>query len=192
MRVHTVTVTPRLALDMLPGELRTHALSMSRQTSLDLTAAGRDQVLEEVVDELESYLGRLMIPVARTVVTEVEFDQLPTEPVSIAPRYPDVSGVTLADIAVRKWNVDDYEAVTVERRPGGRVVLAEAGDYEFTAEATPAEDMPHQFIEACGRLYAYRTTRRPGDAGELSDVVNLSAAVIRSGAGEVLLGIRRL
>ena len=162
MRVQTVVSTPRLSLTNLPMALQEHVEKMARQDGLELSNAGRSTVLLEVVDELETYLGRLVVPVARMVVTEVAFDQRPTEPVSIVPRYPDVSGCALADVAVRRWNVDDYEAVTVERRPGGRVVLEDAGDYELTVEVTPASDMPHQFVEAVGRVYSFRTTKRPG------------------------------
>jgi len=67
-----------------------------------------------------------------------------------------------------------------------------AGTFELRVEAAPASAMPREFVTGVARLYAMRTAKRPGDADEVGGTLNLSASILRSGAGEALRAIRRI
>ena len=193
MRVLSVTGAD---LVDVPGELRAQAVRMVRQEAVSPDAAGRAVILAEVAQECETFLGRLVVPTARTVVTVAQLDTEPLDPFPLMPRFPDVSDVALTGSVVERWESAGWVPATVSLRAGGRRVLDSfrPGDYRVTVTATPAAVMPGAFVEGVSRLYALRTTMRPtfdGDGGSGAPM-NLSAALLRSGAGEVLRTIRRL
>ena len=195
MRVLSVTGA---GLVDVPETLRAHALELSRQTALSLDAAGRPVILAEVAAECETFLGRLVVPVAggRTVETILQIDSAPLDPIPLMPRWPDTAGVALTDSTVERWTAGGWVSAAVSLRAAGRVVLEDfrPGDYRVTVTATPAAVMPGAFVEGCSRLYSLRTTMRPTYEGEGASgaPMNLSAALLRSGAGEILRTIRRL
>lgn len=193
MRVLSVDSTPELAGN-LPAELRTHAVKLARQDALSLDDAGRGLELAEIASEVEAYLQRLVVPVARTVTTVLAVDGM-TDAIPIMPRWPDVAGVTLEAQTVRVWKSGAWADANHALRPAGRVELKSdyPGEFEFAATATPRTEMPGAFVEAVARLYAMRTTTRPGDADSLTGAqFNLSNALFRSGASELLASIRSI
>lgn len=60
----------------VPQVLRDHALKITRQDALSLDDAGRAAILAECAQEAETYIGRLVVPVAggRTVETILQID----------------------------------------------------------------------------------------------------------------------
>ena len=180
----------------VPAVLRTHALKLTRQDALSLDDAGRATILSECAEECETYLGRLVVPTARTVETILQIDSLPFDPLPVMPRWPDVSGVLLAGSVFERWDGQAWVSAPGSLRPAGRFALDDfrPGDFRVSCTATPADPMPTAFVEGVSRLYAMRTTARPVDNtdGGTGATFNLSAALLRSGAGEVLRGIRRL
>ena len=112
------------------------------------------------------------------------------------PRWPDVSGVVLTDSAAERWESGAWVSAPGSLRPAGRFALDDfrPGEYRLTVTATPDAAMPAPFVEGVSRLYAMRTTARPVDNtdGGTGATFNLSAALLRSGAGEVLRQLRRI
>ena len=105
--------------------------------------------------------------------------------------------MSLTDSVVERWESGAWVSTPRSLRAGGRVELEDfrPGDYRLSVLATPADPMPGAFVEGCARLYAMRTTMRPvefGTDGATIGSFNLSAALLRSGAGEVLRTIRRI
>ena len=189
MRVLSVTGA---GLVDVPQTLRDHAKSLARQDALSLDAAGRPAILAECAHEAETFLGRLVVPVAggRTVETILQIDTAPLDPIALMPRWPDPSGVELTGSVVERWESGAWVSAAVSLRAAGRVVLEDfhPGDYRVTVTATPAAVMPTAFVEGVSRLYALRTTMRPTYEGDDASgaPMNLSAALLRSGAGEIL------
>ena len=182
----------------VPAVLREHALKLTRQDALSIDDAGRATILGECAEECETYLGRLVVPVAggRLIETVLQIDSQPLDPLPVMPRWPDVSGVLLTDSVFERWDGQAWVSATGSLRPAGRFELDDfrPGDFRVACTATPADTMPTVFIEGCSRLYAMRTTARPVDNtdGGTGATFNLSAALLRSGAAEVLRSIRRM
>ena len=181
----------------VPQVIRDHALKITRQDALSLDDAGRAAILAECAQEAEIFIGRLVVPVAggRLIETIMQIDSLPLDPLPVLPRWPDVSGVVLTGSTFQRWQSGAWESAPGSLRPAGRFKLDgfTPGDYRIEVTATPPDTMPGAFVEGVSRLYAMRTTARPVAAEDAGGApFNLSSALLRSGAGEVLRSIRRL
>ena len=114
---------------------------------------------------------------------------------SACPQFPDVSGVTVSVVSVRRWDDETsaYVDATHKVLPGGRIEVEEVGIYEVTADLTPGADVPDEAVEAVARLWAFREQLRPGDL-TMSDGSGeqqvLAGAIMKSGAAEIMRTLR--
>ena len=95
MRVLSWTITaPTLAT-----KISTHAFAAARENAL---AQGEDrtQILVACALEVEVYCGRALWPGAREALSVVAITD-PSDPVSLMPALPDVTGVTLGAVTIR-------------------------------------------------------------------------------------------
>ena len=108
-----------------------------------------------------------------------------------------MSGVVASLTSLRRW-VDDTQAwVTLsaldqyETMPGARLLVGRRGQYEIVSSLTAPSTAPPSAIEALARLWAYRETLRPGDLTDVGGEQQvLAGAMMKSGAAEVLRGVR--
>ena len=124
---------------------------------------------------------------------------LPRGPLGPRVRLPcphGVSGVVVSGVVVDVWDDAAADWTTPSpghrMRPAGRVMVHAAGWYRVRCSLLPAAPPPDPIGEAIGRCFAMREQMRPGDKTLDGTAVNLSASIIRSGAGEVLLPWRSL
>lgn len=194
IRVITSRVDPPAA----PTTLVDVAKAAARQEAVDFSEA-RERLLVSCVQEIEKYCGRAFyrgdMGGARTSVVELEVIE-PGRPFHACADLPDTTGVNLSITSVKRWD-DDAGLVdaTFKSRPGGRIVVPVAGDYEVTCSLLPAGDPPEEAEEGIARLWAAREVSRPGDRGGeggFDPGASLSNAVVRSGASEIVRHLRRL
>lgn len=189
MRVLSVSAP----IPAVPAGVVQHAQKVARNDALNIDAAGRKTMLESACEELEAYLGRLVWQGARTVTTVAAVDTLYAGPVPLMPRFPDVTGVTIGSYTVEVWRDGAWQAAAVTLRPLARVELPAApAEYRFTVpvevDAAPTAPM----LEAVARVFAIRTSLRPGDQDLSQLPVNLSGAWFKSGAAECVRHLRRV
>ena len=115
-----------------------------------------------------------------------------SQPVSICPDYSDLRGVVSGAVTVEVWQSGAWVSAAHELRPAGRVMVPAAGEYRIAVDLTPADPAPVEAIEGTARLYALRTTLRPGDKGIDEAALSLGAAMSKSGAYEVLRFVRQV
>ena len=159
---------------------------MQRGQALSIDDAGRDVVLAECAAECETFIGRLIVPAARTIETILQIDSAPLDPLPLLPRWPDVAGVTLTGSVAERWESGAWASAPGSLRPAGRFALDgfRPGEHRLTVTATPDATMPGPFVEGVARLYAMRTQARPADNATETGTgatFNLSAAILRSG-----------
>ena len=127
-----------------------------------------------------------------SVIVEVYGGEVP-----IAASLPDSDGV-ITITSVKRWSdsADAFEDAPYKLRPSGRIRLEDAGVYEVRAMLLPNSPAPSAAVEGFGRIYAYQSSFRPGVStlSELGAVTppRLSGSIIRSGAGELLQGLRKV
>lgn len=179
----------------LPPDVQVRAMAMAREQSLNVTPE-RQAVLLSCAAECEAYCGRLLVPGARAITTELETEAHDRDALPVVPEWPDTSGVELTTLTVRMWREGAWVESSYVLRPGLRVELPEApGEYELAAVVEVAAPMLTAAVEAIVRLFGYRETRRSGDVGDVlaAGPLNLSSAMRRSGAADILrAGIRKV
>ena len=179
-----------IAAPTLPDEVMNQAKGISREKALVFTD-DRFHILVTCASEVERWIGRLLWPGPRGASAIVCVTD-PGEDVSLLPLLPDVSAVTLGAPVVRLWddNTEDWTPAIFRKRPAGRVRVNQSGEYDISIEADASTTIPAEAIEGVSRLFAYRETLRPGDLTEVtSEQQNLSGAMMKSGAAEVLRAI---
>jgi len=135
-------------------------------------------ILATCAHECEVFFGRLVVPTStpRTITTTADILERPFEPVALMSRFPDVSGVTLTNSTVRRWNrtAGAFEAAAGYLMPGGRWAFEafEAGTFELRVDAAPAAAMPREFVTGVSEAVRHadgapaRRHRRGGRDGE--------------------------
>lgn len=186
------TVEP--SVPTLPAALTGHSMVIAQIEALQITDAGRLAILRAVVGEVEGYCGRLFVSGSRTYVSTLELDEGDVgTAIPVVPKFPSTPGAVLDALTVRRWESGTWAAVAnPTMRSANRWEPDRAGEYELEVTLTvPAE--PDGAVEAMARLFAWRTSRRPGaGADDLASPVNLGGALRRCGAMEVLRPLRRL
>ena len=178
---------------VLNSDVVAYAKAAAREQALVFTDA-RMQTLVSCAREIETYVGRALWPGTRAAISIVEVPD-PTEAVSLVPGLPNATGVTLGVPVIRQWSdgLEDWQVVTVTRRPGGMVLLPGAGEFEIAVEVSAAATIPPEAIEAVARLWGYRDVLKPGDLTDVTgDQQVLSGGVLKSGAAECLRPIRHV
>ena len=185
MRVLSWTITaPTLAT-----AVSDHAFAAAREKALSL-GLDRAQILVACALEVETYCGRALWPGARDALSVVAITD-PSDPISLMPALPDVTGVTLGAAVIRKWSdsAEAWEASTGRLRAAGRVILPSCGEFEL-AVSVDVTTAPPEAIEGVSRLFAYRDVLRPGQLSDVGEQVVLTGAFFKSGAAECLRPIR--
>ena len=173
-------------------------MAMAREKALSKTT-DRGIIIQAIAGEVERWCGRVFFRgpngAARTAESVVSVMD-PARPVSVCPSRPNVSGVVVSGVVVDVWDDAAADWTTPSpghrMRPAGRVMVHAAGWYRVRCSLLPAAPPPDPIGEAIGRCFAMREQMRPGDKTLDGTAVNLSASIIRSGAGEVLLPWRSL
>ena len=177
---------------LISTTLLDHAKAAARNEALD---AGTDRLttLTAAAAEVERYCSRLFWRGTAARRSEAIVDVTDhSQPVSICPDYPDLRGVSSGAVTVDVWQSGAWVSAAHELRPAGRVMVPAAGEYRIAVDLTPAADPPVEAIEGTARLYALRTTLRPGDKGIDEAALSLGAAMSKSGAYEVLRFVRNI
>ena len=109
----------------------------------------------------------------------------------VMPAYPDVTGVRLSVVVIRRWSdgLEDWEASSSRKKAAGRVLLPSPGDYELSA-AVDVDTAPPEAIEGVARLFAIRDVLRPGQLSDIGEQQSLTGAFFKSGAAECLRPLR--
>ena len=181
----------------LPAEDEAQARAAAREKALSANT-DRTLLLTACAVEIERYAGRMFwrgaVPArASTAVVHV---RAYIYSVAYCPLYHDVSGVAAALTSLRRWNDDTQAWVTLSApdywmMPGARLRVARQGQYEIVSSLTAPVTAPPSAIEALARLWAYRETLRPGDLTDVGGEQQvLAGAMMKSGAAEVLRGVR--
>ena len=177
---------------LINTKLLDHAKAAARNEALD-AGADRLTTLAAAASEVERYCSRLFWRAAGARRSEAIVDVTDhSQPVSICPDYPDLRGVSSGAVAVDVWQSGAWVNVAHELRPAGRFMVPAAGEYRIVVDLTPADPAPVEAIEGTARLYALRTTLRPGDKGIDEAALSLGAAMSKSGAFEVLRFVRKI
>ena len=77
-------------------------MAMAREQALSATG-DRRAVLLACAAEVESYTGRLLVPGARAITTELSIDATDRGALPAVPAWPDTAGVELTTLTVRMW-----------------------------------------------------------------------------------------
>ena len=183
----------------LPAEVEAQARGAAREKALSPNT-DRALLLTACAVEIERYAERLFwrgpAGAARTSTAVVSVRDY-SYPVAYCPLYPDVSGVAASLTSLRLWG-DDTQAWAAlsapddySLRPGARFAVGRPGQYEIVSSLTAPATAPPSAIEALARLWAYRETLRPGDLTDVGGEQQvLAGAMMKSGAAEVLRGVR--
>lgn len=206
--------SPLVDPPVIPTAHEGQALAAARMKAVDMNA-DRRLMLRVFAREIESWVGRLLwrgsgAGGARAATSEVEVAHSGRDYsfggrggggriLSACPSMPDLAGVTVAITSVERWDdSEDPRAYVTEEyhyAPGGAVAVARDGVYRVVASLTPPAATPEEAVEALARLWAIREQFRPGDFREAVDiggaVAQLSGAVMKSGAAEILRTIKR-
>ena len=187
MRVLTWSIeSPVLSSDVVD-----HAQAAAREEALEFTDS-RMETLVSCAREIETYVGRALWPGTRAAISIVEVLE-PNETVSLVPGLPNVTGVTLRQPVIREWSdtSEDWQQVTVTRRPAGMIRLPHAGEFEIAVTVDATAIIPAEAIEAVARLWGYRDVLKAGDLSALTNEQQvLAGGVMKSGAAEVLRPLR--
>ena len=176
---------------VLNSDVVAHAQAAAREEALQFNDA-RMQTLVSCAREIETYVGRALWPGTRAAISIVEVLE-PHETVSLVPGLPNVTGVTLRQPVIREWSEasEDWQSVTITRRPAGMIRLPHAGEFDISVTVDATAIIPAEAIEAVARLWAYRDTLKPGDLSSLTNEQQvLAGGVMKSGAAEVLRPLR--
>lgn len=154
-----------VAAPTVPDAVTNHAMALAREKALQATD---DRVL-----------------LLRSSCAEVNGTDLD---VAILPTLPDSTGtVTLGTVELWNDTTAAFEATTAYTvRPSNRLRLHRPGTWRITASVDAPADLAPEFAESAARLWAFRENRRPGDVDLAGASVNLSGAMQRSGAAEVI------
>lgn len=190
-RVLDSTVDPAV----VPTDVETHALAISREKALQMTD-DRAALLASCVSEVEQWTGRALWRGSaaggeRTSTAVVEVSDY-SRPVALCPDYPRLApGATISATSVKVWRSGAFAAVDYELRPSGRILVGEAGEYQIVAAVLAPEVSLPAAREGVARLFAFREVLRPGDLViDQISVVSMAAAMLRSGASEILRTLR--
>ena len=189
------TITATVAPPDLPSADADQARAAAREKALN-TNTDRTLLLTATAQGVEAFIGRAIWRGKatgghrRSVSVVAVRDQ--SRPVSLCPLLPDVSGVSVSGVEVKRWNdaAGAFEAASYTLRPGARVLATEPGEFEVACDLLPAEDRPAAVVEALARTWAYRETVRPGDVTDFGAERSLAGAIHRSGAAELLQAVR--
>ena len=185
MRLIRATV----AAPVVSDAARAHAFALAREKALS-TNADRALMLVSAAAELERWIGAAYFGSNRVSVATVEVLDV-SEDLSTAPTLPDTGMIVPG--TVERW--DDasgaFAATTAYTvRPAGRIRVHAIGTYRLTSMLSGPVAPPAEVIEAVARIWAWRENQRPGDADISEVALNLSGAVMRSGAAEVVRHLR--
>lgn len=143
---------------------------------------------------VERHTGRLWLPAAndgdRTATAEIALatgDRVP-----LLPRYPQTPDPTLG--AIQRWTDGAWtDAGDVDRLDPWHWIAPSTDAYRVTATwSAPEGDPPHHVRQAIDRIVGYLHEMR-GSAATTDDVpVSHAGALIRSGAGELLMAEHRV
>ena len=185
---------------VIPDAVYTNAMSMAREGQLAATVTeDRPKILTAAAAYCEQYLERLIFQgesgsPARNSVAEIEVDEYGAL-VSVCPRYPDMTGITISNLTVEMWKDDAsaYEAyMDFKRRPGGRLKLMADRTYKITVDLL-APATPNKVAEqAVARLFAAQERLRAGDLVVQGTGITggLNNLLHRSGARDLLDSIK--
>ena len=181
---------------VLPAEVEAQARGAAREKALS-TNTDRALLLTACAVEIERYAellfwsgsGQARSSTALVIVQNRGFS------VPYCPLYPRT--VLQALTSVRLWRDDAQDWTTLtsgngyRTAPGSRIRVNTAGQYEIVASLMAPTTAPPSAIEALARLWAYRETLRPGDLTDVGGEQQvLAGAMMKSGAAEVLRGVR--
>ena len=192
--LRTCTVAP-LAL---PDAVKEQARAMAGESDAADTT-DRLLILQGAADEIERYCGRAFwraaAGAARESTAELDVGAVPVE-LAACPVLPDATGTIVTITTVRRWNDANgaWETAEYTARPSGRFLVDRSGIYEVVSTLLPDTVAPSEAVEACARLFAFRENYRPKRSGSIEDdgtPIRQSGAILRSGAGEILRGIRQ-
>lgn len=178
--------------------MKQQARAMAGELSVELVP-DRERVLVGSAHEVEAYCSRVFWPGVggrvRSSTCEVRINRPGVFP--LLPHFPSTVGAALIVTSIKLWAYSaGYETAPYSLRPAGRVSVESGGVYEVRVTvAADAADVPAVVIEATARCYAWQTANRPSGHGlsqaGLIEPVRLQGSIQKSGAAELLQGLRR-
>lgn len=193
-RVSTRVLTP----PAVPDPLKLHAQNTSRQGAVTFDAP-KLAALISCAAEVERWTGRLWWLAesdgARVIQTVWDVPTLLHGiRAELTPRYPavwqDISATVVEVWKSGAWTAADSDAWSMPVPQTVRFVRG--GQYRVRASMTVAPPVPPEVEEGVARLWAARDTLRPGDKSETGEYHALQGAMLKSGAAEILRGVREI